>query len=85
MAARHIATLRRGFGADMATVDERFHVLEDSRWRRFRRDLRLLRFMATIMWQWIVGGGRVRKAYRRAVATGTVMQIDRLAGRGKYD
>jgi hypothetical protein len=69
----------------MPTIDERFHVFQGG-WRaRLARDIRLLRFMATIMWQWIVGGGKVRKAYRRAVAEHETFYIDRLAGRGKYD
>lgn len=69
----------------MATLDERFHVFEGGWRRRLARDVRLLRFLATIAWQWIVGGGRVRRAYRRAVASGETLYIDRLAGRGKYD
>jgi hypothetical protein len=69
----------------MATIDERFHVFEGG-WRaRLARDVRLLRFLATIMFGWIVGGGRVRKAYRRAVAAHETLYIDRLSGRGKYD
>ena len=69
----------------MATIDERFHLFERGWRRRVKRDLRLLRFLATIMVGWIVGGGKVRKAYRRAVASGDTLYIDRLAGRGKYD
>jgi hypothetical protein len=68
----------------MATLDENFHVIEGGRWRRFRRDLRLVRFLFKITWGWIIDGGRVRKAHRRAAAKGEVMEIDALAGRGKY-
>jgi hypothetical protein len=68
----------------MATMDESFHVMKRSWWARFKRDLRLLRLLAMIMWRWTVGGGRVRKAYRRAVTTGEILQIDVLSGRGKY-
>jgi hypothetical protein len=69
----------------MPTIDERFHLHERGWRRRLRRDLRLIRFLATIMFGWIVGGGKVRKAYRRCVAAGETFYIDRLAGRGKYD
>ncbi len=69
----------------MATLDERFHVFEGGWRQRLKRDLRLLRFLGIIMFGWIVGGGKVRKAHRRAVATGETFYIDRLSGRGKYD
>ncbi|MEQ8701691.1 MAG: hypothetical protein RLT05_34665 [Bauldia litoralis] len=66
-------------------MDERFHVFEGG-WRaRLRRDLRLLRFLATITYGWVKGGGKVRKAHRRAQVSGETFYIDRLAGRGKYD
>lgn len=69
----------------MATIDERFH-LRETGWRhRVARDVRLLRFLGTLMFGWIVGGGKVRKAYRRAVAAHQTFYIDRLSGRGKYD
>lgn len=69
----------------MATVDERFHVRNGGLLRRLWRDLRLLWYLAGIAWRWFRAGGRIRRAYLRANATGQVVHIDDLSGRGKYD
>jgi hypothetical protein len=69
----------------MPTLDERFHVFHFSAIRRLRRDVRLVRFLAAMAWQWIVAGGCVRRAYGRAVRTGATLYVDALGGRGKYD
>lgn len=68
----------------MATIDESFHLTTRSRWARFQRDLRLVRFLMILSWRWIVAGGRVRRAYRRAVKKGETLPIDVLSGQGKY-
>ena len=69
----------------MPTLDEGFHVHRDGALRRLYRDLRLLGLLAVIACTWIVAGGRLRRAYAKATATGRTFYIDRLGGRAKYD
>lgn len=69
----------------MPTLDERFHLHRDSAWSRLFRDVRLLGFLATVAYTWIVSGGRVRRAYAKAVERNETLYIDHLGGRAKYD
>ena len=56
----------RHHGRDMATFPELFYLKESTRWQRFRRDLRLIKFMIAMLWRWSTAGRRVRRAYRHA-------------------
>ena len=68
----------------MATFDEQFFVRESSPLKRVRRDIRLLRFLVTIVWRWLWQGGAVRRRYRHAEAAGEIYYLDRHQGVGKY-
>jgi len=62
----------------MATFPELFYLKESTRWQRFKRDLRLIRFIIFMLWRWATAGRRVRKAYRQAQATGGTLWLDDL-------
>ncbi len=62
----------------MATFPELFYLKESTRWQRFKRDVRLIRFMISMLWRWATAGRRVRKAYRHAQATGGTLWLDDL-------
>lgn len=62
------------------TFGEEFYLTTRNPWRRFVRNLRLLRYMALLAWTWLVLGGRVRRACRKARRTGKPFYIDELAG-----
>ena len=68
----------------MATFDEQFFVREASPLKRIQRDIRLLRFLATIAWRWLWQGGAVRRRYRKAEALGGIYYLDSHRGVGKY-
>jgi hypothetical protein len=59
----------------MRTVDKQFMV-KASLWERLRRDIRLLRRMARMLWTYIWIGGRIRRAYRAKEAAGEVYWVD---------
>lgn len=64
----------------MATLEDRFCVREGGWWRRSRRDVALLAYLARLIWLWLVPGGRVRRAYRAKAAAGDVYWVDRPGG-----
>ena len=49
----------------MAAFDDAFHVLEDSAWKRFLRDIRLIDWLIKMFIAYIVIGGPIRRAYGR--------------------
>ncbi len=62
----------------MATFSELFYLEEATRWQRFKRDLRLIKFMINMLWRWATAGRKVRIAYRRAQANGGTLWLDDL-------
>ncbi len=58
---------------------EEFYLTTRSPWRRLRRNLRLLGYIAFMAWAWLRLGGRVRRARRKALRTGQPFCIDELA------
>lgn len=70
------------------TFGEQFYLTTNNPVRRFVRNLSLLRYIAFLFWTWLILGGRVRRARRRAEQTGEKLYIDKLASgdiMGKYE
>jgi hypothetical protein len=59
---------------------EQFYLTTASPGPRLRRNLRLLSYIAFLLWTWLVVGGRVRRACRRARSGGEPFVVDELAG-----
>lgn len=47
-----------------------------SRWGRARRDLALLRRLASMVWAYALEGGRVRRQYRARASSGGTYWVD---------
>lgn len=62
----------------MATFPEQFYLKESTRWQRFKRDVRLIKFMLQMLLLWSIKGRRVRRAYRQAQARGETFWLDDL-------
>ena len=60
----------------MSTFDEVFHVLEDSRWKRLRRDLRIAMWLLKALYTYVVLGGRIRRAYLEKKRSGEPYWLD---------
>ncbi len=60
----------------MPTYDEEFHVLEDDRWKRLRRDLRLMAWLLKALYGYVVIGARIRRAYREKQRAGQPYWLD---------
>ena len=60
----------------MSAYDDAFHVLEDSRWLRFKRDLRLLLWLSKFIWIYLTKGWAVRRRYRRQRRLGKPLYMD---------
>ncbi len=60
----------------MGTYGEKFYLHEANWLRRLWRDLRLLAYIAQIMWLWAVLGGRLRRLNRAHTTRGTTFPID---------
>ena len=67
----------------MGTYQEKFYLEEATRWQRFKRNLRLIKYMLGIVWFWAVLGRKVRQQHRRSQANGETYWIDHLAGENK--
>ena len=66
-----------GFGEKtMSAYDDTFHVLQDSRWLRFKRDLRLLLWLGTFLYRFMTVGARMRRKYIRHKRLGQSLYID---------
>ena len=64
-------------GGRPPTYEQMFYVTEPGFWPRFRRDLRLLKFLSMTLIFWATKGRRIRKVYRTALAEGRPFVIDR--------
>lgn len=60
----------------MSAYDDAFHVLEDSRWLRLKRDVRLLLWLGGFLVLYLTVGRRMRRAYREAKRLGQPLYID---------
>lgn len=47
----------------MSAYDDAFHVLEDNRWRRVARDVRLAVWLAKFVIAYLTVGRRIRRLY----------------------
>ena len=64
----------------MASFEREFYLENPGRWQAFKRDVRLLLLLARYAWLWLTRGVRVRRAYRRAQATGEPLELDSVIG-----
>ena len=62
------------------TFGEQYYLTTSNPLRRLLRNLRLLSYIAFLFWTWLIVGGRVRRARRRAENIGEKLYIDDLAG-----
>ncbi|MEE8397147.1 MAG: hypothetical protein V3S29_13915 [bacterium] len=60
----------------MSAYDDAFHVLQDSRWLRFKRDLRLIRWLAKFLVLYLTKGLLLRRQYRQSRRRGGTIYID---------
>lgn len=70
------------------TFGEQFYLTTRNPLRRLVRNIELLSYIAFLIWTWLVVGGRVRRARRRAERMGNQLHIDDLADgglMGKYE
>lgn len=64
-------------GGRPPTYEQLFYVTEPGFWPRFRRDLRLLKFLSMMLLFWATKGRRIRRAHREAVAAGRPLVLER--------
>jgi len=62
----------------MATFQEDFYLETPSVLRRLWRNVRLFGYVLYVVWFWLVLGGRVRRAVRKAERSGEPFVIDSL-------
>lgn len=66
------------------TSSERnFRVYENSWWLRFKRDIRILIYLAKLFKRWFIFGGRFRKAWKKADKTGKRFVLEDIMQAGK--
>jgi len=63
------------------TFQRAYYLRTDRLGPRLWRDLRLAGYLARVALAWLVRGGRVRRAHRRALESGRSFYIDDLAER----
>ncbi|MGH6629059.1 MAG: hypothetical protein ACREB3_04935, partial [Burkholderiales bacterium] len=71
---------RRGQRGSVVSFGEDFYLTTANPWRRFKRNVRLLVYLLSLTWTWLVVGDRVRRACRTARRTGRPFYLDELAG-----
>ncbi len=64
------------------TSEKQFRLYERGFVTRLKRDWFVFRYLLRIWWLWLTVGGKLRRAKRRAAATGEVFHIDHIAGGG---
>ncbi len=60
----------------MSAFDDEFHVLDDNRWKRLRRDVRLIRWIVKSFLAYLIVGGRIRRNFNRKKKVGEPYWID---------
>lgn len=68
-------------GPGSRSFQEAYYLRTDRLAPRLWRDVRLAGYLARVALVWLVRGGRVRRAHRRAIETGRPYYIDHLAER----
>jgi len=68
---------------EQTSSERNFRVYEDSRWLRFKRNIRIFIYLAKLYYRWLVLGGRIRKAWRQADKTGEPFVLEDILGLGK--
>lgn len=58
------------------SFDAQFHVTEPGALKRLGRDLRLLKFLAGMLWMNLRIGSKVRRKYRDCAASGEPFYVD---------
>ena len=60
----------------MPSFEQQFYLENPTRWQAFRRDVRLLLLLARYALLWLTRGVLVRRAYRRAQASGEALELE---------
>ena len=60
---------------------ERYYLTEAGILRRLWRDVRYLGYVASVIWAWLIVGGRVRREYERCRRNGDTYWVDHLDGK----
>ncbi|MGH8248476.1 MAG: hypothetical protein ACREUU_18820 [Gammaproteobacteria bacterium] len=64
----------------MSSFEQRFYLQDASLLRRLRRDVLLIRDCVQFLFVWVTRGGRIRRALRRAEASGSEVVLEELFG-----
>ena len=64
---------------------EEFYLTTRNPWRRLRRNLRLLGYIGFMAWVWLIVGGRVRRARRKALRGGQPYYVDELGSGQRFE
>lgn len=54
----------------MSAYDDAFHVMQDSRWLRLKRDIRLAYWLAKFVFRYLTTGWAVRREYNKLKRAG---------------
>lgn len=68
---------------EQTSSEKQFRVYEDDWLSRFKRDIRILVYLSKLFYRWLVFGGRLRRAWRRADKTGQPFSLEEIVGTGK--
>lgn len=60
----------------MSSFEQQFYLENPGRWQALKRDLRLLLLLARYALMWLTRGVLVRRAYRRAQASGEPLELE---------
>ena len=60
----------------MPSFEEQFYLENPNHWQIFKRNVRLLLWLARPALDWIVRGARIRRAYRKAQETGVPVVLE---------
>lgn len=64
----------------MASFEQQFYLENPGRWQALKRDARLLLMLAKYALLWLTTGVKVRRAYRRAQASGEPLELESIIG-----
>jgi len=62
----------------MASFEQDFYLENPTRWQAFRRDVRLLLMLMRYALLWLTRGVAVRRAYKKAQASGKPVALESL-------